>query len=142
MATSVTPRTTFDDWGKLLLRLTVGGLLLFHGIFKAQNGIAWMAGPLSAVGLPMFVAYGVFIGEIVAPILAIIGKYTRLAGLIIAFDLLMAIVLVLRERMFTVNPQSGGLAPELELLFLVGGLAIALLGSGRYALSGGRGRWD
>jgi putative oxidoreductase len=138
----MTPRASLDDWGKLLLRLTVAGLLLFHGIFKVRNGIAWMAGPLSAFGLPMFVAYGVFVGEIVAPIFAIIGKYTRLAGLVIAFDLLMAIVLVLRERMFTVNPQGGGLAPELELLFLAGGLAIALLGSGRYALSGGRGRWD
>ena len=142
MATSITPRAGLEDLGKLLLRLAVGGLLLFHGVFKAQNGVAWMAGPLSAVGLPMFVAYGVYVGEIVAPIFAILGKFTRLAGLIIAFDLLMAILLVLRERMFTVNPQGGGLAPELELMFMLGGLAIALLGSGRYALSGGRGRWD
>lgn len=142
MATSVAPRTGLEDLGKLLLRLAVGGLLLFHGIFKAQNGVAWMAGPLSAVGLPMFVAYGAYVGEIVAPVFAILGKYSRIAGLIIAFDLAMAIFLVLRQRMFSVNPQSGGLAIELESLFLLGGLAIALLGSGRYALSRGRGRWD
>jgi len=142
MATTVTPRTGLDDWGKLLLRVTIGGLLLFHGVFKAKNGIAWMAGPLSAVGLPMFVAYGVYVGEIVAPIFAILGKYTRLAGLVIAFDLLMAIVLVLRDRIFSVNPQGGALAIEVESFFLLGGLAIALLGSGRYALSRGRGRWD
>jgi putative oxidoreductase len=101
-----------------------------------------MEGPLSAVGLPAFVAYGVYVGEIVAPIFVIVGKYTRLAGLVIAFDLLMAILLVQRQRIFSVNPQGGGLAIELELFFLMGGLAIALLGSGRYALSRGNGRWN
>ena len=142
MTTGVTPRASVDDWGKLLLRLTVAGLLLFHGIFTVKNGIAWMAGPLAAAGLPAFVGYGVYVGEIVAPIFLIVGKFTRLAGIVIAIDLLMAIVLVLRERMFTVNQQAGGLAIELELFFLFGGLAIALLGSGRLALSRGRGRWD
>jgi len=142
MTTGLAPRTAREDWGKLVLRLAVGGLLLFHGIFKAQNGVAWMAGPLSAVGLPAFLGYGTFVGEIVAPILAILGKYTRIAGLIMAFDLLMAILLVQRERMFSVSPQGGGLGVELEMFFLLGGLAIALLGSGRYALSKGQGRWD
>lgn len=142
MATSVSARASLDDWGKLLLRVTVACLLLFHGIFKVRNGIAWMEGPLSAVGLPAFVAYGVYVGEIVAPIFVIVGKYTRLAGLVIAFDLLMAILLVQRQRIFSVNPQGGGLAIELELFFLMGGLAIALLGSGRYALSRGNGRWN
>ena len=142
MATELKTRGSAEDWGKLLLRLTVASLLLLHGIFKVKNGVAWMAGPLSAVGLPFFVAYGVYVAEVVAPVFAIVGKFTRLAGLLIAFDMVMAILLVLRERMFTISPQGGGLAIELETFFLMGGLAIALLGSGRYALSGGRGRWD
>ena len=142
MATRETARAASDDWGKLLLRLAIGGLLLFHGISKATTGIGWMAGPLSAVGLPAFVGYGVYVGEIVAPILAIVGKFSRLAGVIIAFNMLTAIILVLRERIFSINPQGGGWAIELEMLFLLGGVAIALLGSGRYALSRGQGRWD
>jgi putative oxidoreductase len=142
MANGVTVRGASDDWGKLVLRLTVAGLMLFHGIFKVQNGIDWMAGPLGAAGLPAFVGYGVYVAEIVAPILIILGKFSRLAGLIIAFDMLMAIFLVLRPRMFTISERGGGLAIELELFFLLGGLAIALLGSGRFAVSGGRGRWD
>ena len=142
MATTETARAAWDDWGKLLLRLAVGGLLLFHGISKATTGIGWMAGPLSAVGLPAFVGYGAYVGEIVAPILAIVGKFSRIAGLVIAFNMLMAIVLVLRERAFSINPQGGGWAIELEMLFLLGCVAIALLGSGRYALSRGQGRWD
>ncbi len=141
MSTTAIVDRDLDSWGKLVLRLTVAILLLFHGIAKVKGGVGWMAGPLSAFGLPGFVAYGVYVAEVVAPILLALGKFTRLAGAVIAFDMLMAIVLVLRQRFFTVN-QGGGWAVELEMFFLLGGVAIALLGSGRYALSGGRGRWD
>lgn len=142
MDTHATSRREWEDWGKLLLRLTVGGLLLLHGIAKVTDGVDWMAEPLSAVGLPAFIAYGAYVGEVAAPILAIIGKFARLAGLVIAFNMLMAIVLVLRDQAFSIKEQGGGLAIELELLFLLGGVAIFLLGSGRYALSKGQGRWD
>jgi putative oxidoreductase len=142
MTTGVTVRAGREDWGKLLLRLTVGVLLLFHGVAKLGGGIGWMAGPLSAIGLPAFVGYGVFIGEIVAPILAIVGKFSRIAGLVIAFNMLAAILLVRRGAILSTNEQGGGWAIELEMLFLLGGVAIFLLGSGRYAISKGRGRWD
>jgi|SRR5687767_4086074 putative oxidoreductase len=135
-------RAMWDDVGKLLLRLAVGGLLLFHGVSKMKSGVGWIAGPLAGLGLPAFLAYGVFVGEVVAPILAILGKFTRLAGLAIAFDLFMAIVLVLRGRILSVNPQGGGWAIELEMFFLLGGVALFFLGSGRLALSRGQGAWD
>lgn len=135
-------RAMWDDVGKLILRLAVAGLLLFHGVAKLKGGVGWMAGPLANLGMPAFIAYGVFVGEIVAPILAIVGKFTRLAGLVMAFDLLMAILLVLRGRMFAVNPQGGGWAIELEMFFVLGGVALFFLGSGRLALSRGQGAWD
>lgn len=131
----------FQDWGKLVLRLAIGGLLLLHGIAKLKNGIGWMSGPLGAFGLPMFVGYGVYVGEIIAPVLAILGKWARLAGLVMAFNLLMAVVLVRRGDVLKLN-QGGGWAIEVEMLFLIGGVAIFLLGSGRYSLSKGQGRWD
>ncbi|MEW5919003.1 MAG: DoxX family protein, partial [Gemmatimonadota bacterium] len=74
MANNVAVSGSASDWGKLFLRLSVAGLLLLHGIFKVKNGVAWMAGPLGAVGLPAFVAYGVYVAEVVAPIFAILGK--------------------------------------------------------------------
>ena len=141
MATSVAPRTGWEDWGKLLLRVMIGALLLFHGIAKLKGGIGWMAGPLGAFGLPAFIGYGVYIGEIVAPLLLIAGKWSRLAGLVVAFNMLMAILLARRADVATLN-QGGGWAIELEMLFLLGGIAIFLLGSGKYALSKGVGRWD
>lgn len=141
MATAVTPRTGWDDWGRLLLRLTIGVLLLLHGIAKIKNGIGWMAGPLSGLGLPAFVGYGVYVGEVVAPLFLIAGKYARIAGLVIAFNMLNAIIIALRDKIFTLN-QGGGWAIELELLFLFGGVAIFFLGSGKYSLSKGEGKWD
>ena len=134
-------RAGWDDWGKLLLRMAVGGLLIFHGIAKLKNGIGWMAGPLSALGLPAFVGYGAYVGEVIAPIFLILGKWARIAGVVVAFNMLSAIVIVLRGKMFTLN-MGGGWVIELELLFLFGGLAIFLLGSGKYSISRGNGAWD
>lgn len=133
--------TMGNDSGKLVLRLTIGILLLLHGIAKLKGGVGWMAGPLGAVGLPAFVAYGAYVGEIVAPVLMIVGKWTRLAGLIVAVNMLGAIVLVQRDKIATLN-QGGGWGIELEMLFLLGGVALFLLGSGRYSVSRGVGRWD
>jgi putative oxidoreductase len=122
------------DAGLLLLRLGVGTLLLFHGIFKISSGVGWMAGMLGGVGLPPWVGYGVYIGEIVAPVLLILGLWTRLAGLVIAFNMFMAIFLARRGDIAKFDPMGGGWAIELELLFLVGGLTLALTGGGRYGL--------
>lgn len=141
MATTVAPRTGWEDSGKLLLRLTIGALLLFHGIAKLRNGVGFLAEPLSSVGLPAFVAYGVYVGEVVAPLLLIAGKWTRLAGLVVAFNMLSAILLARRDGIAALN-QGGGWEIELEMLYLLGGIAIFLLGSGKYAVSKGVGRWD
>ena len=134
-------RAGWEDWGKLLLRLAVGGLLIFHGIAKMRNGVGWMAGPLSGLGLPAFVAYGAYVGEVVAPIFLIVGKWARIAGLVVAFNMVSAIVIALRDKVFTLN-MGGGWAIELELMFLLGGVIVFLLGSGKYSLSRGNGPWD
>lgn len=134
-------RAGWEDAGKLLLRLAIGGLLLFHGIAKMKNGVGWMAGPLSGLGLPAFIAYGAYVGEVIAPLFVIVGKWARIAGLIVAFNMCSAIFIALRDKVFTLN-RGGGWAIELELLFLLGGIVIFLLGSGRYSLSKGSGAWD
>ena len=122
------------DAGLLLLRFGVGELLLFHGIYKVTHGVGWIAGPLGAVGLPAWVAYGVYVGEVLAPVLLILGLWPRLAGLVIAFDMFMAIFLARRDDIGKINPMGGAWAIEVELLFLVGALTIALAGGGRYGL--------
>ena len=72
----------FDDAGKLLLRLTIGILLLMHGLFKLANGIESITALVLAQGWPAWIAFGVFIGEIIAPSLLIIGVLTRAGALV------------------------------------------------------------
>lgn len=145
MASAVTaaePIVAGEDVGKVLLRVTVAVLLLFHGVAKIQNGIAWMAGMLQQYHIPAFVGYGVYVGEVVAPILLILGILTRPAALVIAFDMVMAILLAQRDKFFARNPQGGAWGVEIEMFFLLTAVAVFFLGSGRYAVSRGRGRWD
>jgi putative oxidoreductase len=125
------PRT---DAGLLILRLGLGALLLFHGIFKLTHGVAWIAGPLSGAGLPAWLQYGVYVGEVLAPVLVILGLWARPAALIIAIDMFMAIFLARRGDIAKINPMGGAWAIEVELLFLVGALTLALAGGGRYGL--------
>lgn len=139
-----TPNTgsRWDDIGKLILRLTVACLMIFHGIAKLKGGIGWMAGMLAGYHLPFFLGYGVYVAEVVAPILLVLGVLTRPAAAVIAFDMFMAIALVVQGRTFSINERSGGLGGEIELFYLFAALAIFFLGSGRFAVSKGVGRFD
>ena len=131
-----------DDLGKLILRLAIAGLLLMHGIAKLKSGVGWISGPLGQAGLPAALAYGVFVGEVLAPLLIIAGKWTRLAGLVVAVNMAFAILLVRRADILVVSPRGGGWAIELEMLFLLGGVALFFLGSGKYSVSRGAGTFD
>ena len=127
----MTQRT--DDAGKLLLRLSVGGLMFFHGLAKVRDH-SFIEDAVMGAGLPSWTAYGVFIGEIVAPLLLIIGLFTRAAALLLMIDMIAALTLVHSGELTNVNP-TGGLAIELPLLFLLGAATIALVGPGRFAVA-------
>jgi putative oxidoreductase len=128
------PRTNVDA-GLLVLRVILAVVLLFHGVAKAQHGIAWMAEPLGKFGLPLFVGYGAYVAELVAPVLLILGAWTRLAAVVIAFDMVMAVVLVLHGQLFAIKQGGGGWAVEVEALIFFAAVALALTGGGRYAMT-------
>jgi putative oxidoreductase len=130
-----------QDIGKLVLRVTVGGLLFLHGISKVDHGVGWMIPELHAKHLPEFLRFGVFVGEVVAPIFVLAGLFSRIAGGVIAFNMLMAVYISHSAIAFKMKP-GGGAAIELDLLYLLGGVAIVLLGAGAYSVSRGRGRLD
>jgi len=126
--------STRGDQGRLVLRLAIAGLLLVHGVSKVGAGVGWISDMLGQMGLPGLLAYGAYVGEVVAPLLVLVGVFTRPAALVMAFHMAAALLLARRDAIFSINPQSGGLATEVELLFLLGAVAVSLLGSGRYAL--------
>ncbi|MFG6157786.1 DoxX family protein [Halomonas sp. 1390] len=123
-----------DAFGKLILRLAVGGLMLFHGVAKLLNpgSLDWIGGMLQGYGLPSFLAYGVLIGEVLAPIMAIVGWQSRLAGLLMAGNMLVAFLLVHTGEVFMLN-DNGGWQLELQGMFFLSALALVFLGSGRMA---------
>ena len=124
------------DHAKLILRLAVGVLVLLHGIYKLQNPAAldFVGGAFASFGLPSSLAYLIYIGEIIAPIMLIVGYQTRVAALLVAITLVVAIILVHLPQLFTLSPMGGGYALELQTMYLAGALAIFGLGAGKYTL--------
>ena len=92
-------------------------------------------------GLPEFLHYGNYIGEVVAPIFMIIGYKSRIAALIVAFNMLMSIVIGHRDIAFMRN-DFGGWMIEMNIFYMMTALAVFFLGSGKYSLSRGQGKWD
>jgi putative oxidoreductase len=123
-----------ENLAKLFLRLSIGGLMLPHGIAKLSSGTAGIANMLEQFGLPGFIAYGAIVGEVLAPVLMIIGVKTRASALLIAGTMVMSVVLAYRDRLLTLN-EYGGWIVELNMLFLFGSMAIYFLGAGKYAVS-------
>ena len=130
---------TLEDAGKLVLRFAIAGMMLFHGIAKVAGGVEKIGAMLQEVGLPAFIANGVYLGEVVAPILILLGIFVRPAALVVAFTMVVAILLVHRAEIFTLGAH-GQWAIELPMLFLSGTVAIALLGGGRFTVAGAFGK--
>ena len=133
--------TRSDDTGKLILRLALGILILLHGIAKLSSGVGSVSGMLASNGLPGALAYLVYVGEIVAPVLVIVGVFTRPAALVIAINMLVAIWLVHMKDLLVLG-KNGGWALELQGMFLFAAVALAFSGAGRLSVGGTTGKYN
>jgi putative oxidoreductase len=127
------------DLGKLILRATLAILILFHGIAKILGGVGFISGLVAKAGMPPALAYLVYVGEVIAPLLVLFGVWTRPGALVIACNMITAVALVHTADLFTIT-KTGGWALELQGMFLAAALAVALLGAGRYSIGGTSGR--
>lgn len=126
--------------GLLILRLSIGGLMLFHGYDYLIHGVDSIASLFKKNGIPEFMAYSVYLGELIAPLLLILGYRSRLASLFIAATMVVAILLAHPNDIFKLG-EYGNWALELNGLYLFGSLSILLLGGGKLALSSSS-KWD
>jgi putative oxidoreductase len=124
----------YDDVGKLILRVTLGVLILFHGIGKVMHGIDPIQGMVQGAGLPAVLALAVYIGEVLAPILLLIGFYARTGAALITLNMLVAILLAHRQDILGVTPH-GGYALELQAMFLFTAIALIFTGPGRFGIN-------
>lgn len=131
---------TKQQTGLLLLRVSIAFTMLIYGISKLTFGIDYIKDLVSQYGLPTFISYGVFIGEILAPILIIIGFRTKLAGLVFAVNCFVAIIMDRFPDVLSLN-EHGGWAIGLIFIYMMFGIAMFFTGSGKHALSTNN-KWD
>lgn len=130
-----------DDLGKLVLRVAFATLLLFHGVSKLFGGIGFISGMLAKTGLPPALGYLVYIGEVLAPLMILFGIWTRAAALVVVVNMIVAVLLVHTAELATLS-KTGGWALELQGFYIVGAIAIAMLGAGRFSSGGPTGKWN
>ncbi|MBU1658676.1 DoxX family protein [bacterium] len=124
----------YHDIAKLILRLSVGIMMLFHGVDKIVNGISGVKHLTKNAGLPEFLAYGVYVGEVIVPLFILLGLYARIASLFLAINMVMAIFLAYGNSLFTLG-KHGAPVIELPMFYLILSIVIFFLGSGKYAVN-------
>ncbi|MCS3434121.1 DoxX family protein [Klebsiella sp. BIGb0407] len=127
--------THHPDGGRLLLRILVAGLMIFHGVAKVSHGVDWIAADLAAKGVPSFVAYGVYIGEILAPAMVILGIFTAPAALVILINMIVAMLMVGSFGHAMEVTKVGAWALETDAFYVLGCVAIMMLGTGKYSVA-------
>jgi doxX family protein len=129
-------------FGLLIIRVTIGLLMLPHGINKLVHpeALVYITHLLEQRGLPSAISYGVFIGEIIAPFFVLIGLRTRLSALVMVTTEFMVLFLAYSDNIFSLT-EHGGWSVELPALFLFPALAVVIMGGGKYAIST-KSKWD
>ena len=123
-----------EDTGKLVLRVVLGVLILLHGIFKIKHGVGFLTPMVQGIGLPPWFAYGVYLGEVVGPVMVILGLLTRVGAFLIFGNMVFALVLAHTGDLVSLTKQ-GGWALELQAMYLFTALALVLMSPGRYAMT-------
>jgi putative oxidoreductase len=121
------------DVALLVLRVVLAVIMIYHGWPKVTDLGGTIEG-FTGMGVPLPALSAIFatVAEVGGGLLLLIGVLTDVAGLLIAIDMLGAIVVVHAKNGFAVN--EGGFEWPLALLAMA--LAIALAGPGRYAVGG------
>jgi putative oxidoreductase len=122
----------FAKWGMLPLRIVVGLVFLMHGAQKLfVFGLGGTADIMGKLGLPLpgLAAIIVIAVELLGGLAILLGVFTRLAGALLAFEMLIAILVA--------RVNGGFFAPygyEFELTLLGACLTFALNGPGQMSL--------
>jgi putative oxidoreductase len=106
-----------------------------------MGGIGFISGMLEKVGAPAALGYLVYVGEVIAPLLILIGLYTRAAAVVVAINMIVALLLVHTSQFLTMS-ETGGWALELQGMYLGAAIVLALLGAGRFSVGGTAGRFN
>ena len=113
------------SFGLLILRVAIGAIFIYHGYQKFSN-IGATVGFFGMLGLPSFVAYLIATIELLGGIALVLGVGACIFSPLLALTMVFAILLVKRKMGFG--------AMEIDLMLLVGNIAILSLGVGKYSI--------
>lgn len=121
-------------YGLAILRIVLGIAMAVHGWSKLSGGVDGVAGFFGTLGIPApgLMAWVVTIVELVGGILLIVGFLTQIVGILIALDMLGAILFafLLRGAPFI---ENGAITWEKEAVFAAAALCIVLAGPGAWS---------
>lgn len=124
--------TPTSDYAALLLRVSSGALFIAHGLMKVMVfTIPGTVGYFESLGLPAVLAYATIFAEIAGGLALILGVATRAVALAL-IPVLLGATWVHAGNGWTFSNEGGGW--EFPLFWAIVQGAIALLGSGAYAL--------
>ena len=122
------------DLGILFVRLGLGICLFMHGFAKILHGVGGVKGILAKAGLPEIMAYSSYIGEVVAPIMIILGIFSRIGALLITGTSLTIMYAYYGLGNLLELTNAGGFKTEILYLYIALSLCIIFNGSGKYAI--------
>lgn len=118
--------------GATLLRISLGTILLAHGLLKLLVfGVDGTTAYFASLGLPAIAAILTIVGEIGLGATLIVGLYTRLSALL-SLPILLGATWVHISNGWVFSNQGGGW--EFPLLLVVLAIVVALQGAGRFAV--------
>ena len=125
-------RTTSTSIGLTVLRIVLGVVFIAHGAQKFAQGIPNVVDGFSGMGVPLAeVAAPLVAGlELVGGVLLVLGVATRVVGVLLAIDMVVAGLLAHGSSGFFA--QDGGF--EYVLVLAVASFAVALTGAGRFSV--------
>ncbi len=115
--------------GLLVLRLALGAILIAHGYPKLFTQTAGMIGFFEKIGFPAWTVYLAGAVEFFGGILLIGGFLTRLAGLLVAGEMAVAVL-----KVHLKNGLTGQGGYEFPLLLGCAALALVTVGAGLISL--------
>ena len=123
------PRAARIDLALLLLRLILAAVFGGYGVAKWAGEMNRVAGLMMSVGIPLpdLAVRVVAVVEVGSAILLLLGLWTRVAGLLLAIEMAVAIWKVVWRQGFI-----GGYALELTLLTVA--LSLAIAGGGAWSV--------
>ena len=122
---------TNSDIGLLIVRIALGGIIFFHGFHKITHGVADQFQLLANNGIPGQFIYFVYISEVLAPVLIVLGVFTRISCLTI----IVTMIVVFYALPFPIGlSEHGAMNIESQLYFLLLSVALFFTGPGRYTV--------